>query len=95
MSAYVLIDFEVTDPEGFKEYRPLATPSVSHYGGKLLAGRSAPTILEGEWHIHQLSIGEFASLEQALAWYNSEEYAPAKAIRLRTTRSKVMIVPGV
>lgn len=79
MAGYILIDLEITDPEGFQEYLKLAGPTVKQYGGKVLIGGAASETLEGELAPHLLSVGEFESVEQALCWYNSEEYAPAKS----------------
>jgi len=78
MSGYILLDLEITDPEGFQEYLKLAGPTVKQYGGKVLVGGAVPQNLEGDWHPRLLSIGEFESVEQALRWYNSEEYALPK-----------------
>jgi uncharacterized protein (DUF1330 family) len=75
MAGYILIDLEITDPEGFQEYLKLAGPTVKQYGGKVLIGGAASETLEGDWHPHLLSVGEFESVEQALRWYNSGEYA--------------------
>jgi uncharacterized protein (DUF1330 family) len=95
MAGYVLIDLEITDPQGFQEYLKLAGPSVGQYGGKVLVGGAASQTLEGDWHPRVLSIGEFASVEQALRWYNSPEYAPAKAVRQRVSKGKAIVVPGI
>jgi uncharacterized protein (DUF1330 family) len=95
MAGYIVIDLEITDPEGWQEYLKLAGPSVRQYVGKILVGSKASQTLEGDWRPRVLSIGEFASVERALAWYNSPEYAPAKALRLRVTNSTAIVVPGV
>lgn len=95
MAGYILIDLEITDPQGFQEYLKLAAPTVKQYGGKVLAGGAPAQSLEGEWRPSLLSIGEFESIEQALAWYNSPEYAPAKALRLKVTRSKAVALKGL
>jgi len=95
MAAYVLIELEVTDPESFKEYGKLAGPTLKQFGGKLLAGAGASQTLDGDWHPHQLSIGEFESVEQALRWYNSPEYAPAKEVRFKAAKSRAIVVQGV
>jgi uncharacterized protein (DUF1330 family) len=95
MAGYILIDLEITDPAGFQEYLRLAGPTVKQYGGKVLVGGAFSETLEGDWHPHQLSIGQFESVEQALRWYNSEEYAPAKAIRLKVAKNKAIVVQGL
>jgi uncharacterized protein (DUF1330 family) len=95
MAGYVLIDLEIIDPEGFKEYIKLAAPTVQQYGGKVLVGATHSQTLEGDWHPHQLSIGEFESVEQALVWYHSPEYAPAKELRLKVAKNRAIVVQGI
>jgi uncharacterized protein (DUF1330 family) len=38
---------------------------------------------------------EFPSAERARAWWSSPEYAEAKALRLATARSKMILVEGL
>jgi uncharacterized protein (DUF1330 family) len=47
MAGYIMIDLEITDPEGFKEYLKLAGPTLKQYGGKVLIGGATPENLEG------------------------------------------------
>jgi uncharacterized protein (DUF1330 family) len=95
MAGYILLDLEITDPEGFQEYLKLAGPAVKQYGGKVLVGGAVPQNLEGDWHPRLLSIGESESVEQALRWYNSEEYAPAKVLRFKVAKNKGIVVQGL
>lgn len=37
MSAYVLVEVEVENPDGYAEYRPLAAESLAKHGGRYLA----------------------------------------------------------
>jgi uncharacterized protein (DUF1330 family) len=95
MAGYILIDLEITDPEGFQEYLKLAGPTLKQFGGKVLIGGAPSETLEGDWYPHLLSVGEFESVEQALRWYNSEEYTPAKALRFKVAKNKAIVVQGL
>jgi uncharacterized protein (DUF1330 family) len=75
MAAYVIVDLEVTDSEGFREYQKRAGSTIEHYGGKYLVRGGNHETLEGDWHLHRLVILEFPGVEQAKRWYHSEEYA--------------------
>jgi uncharacterized protein (DUF1330 family) len=46
MTAYVIVDINVTDPVGYEEYRKLAPAAVEHYGGKYLARGGKTETLE-------------------------------------------------
>ena len=59
-----------------------------------LSGGEKYENLEGDWHLHQLIMLEFSSVEQARRWYQSDEYAPVKDIRLKTALTQVILVQG-
>ena len=94
MTAYVIVDIEVTDPEGYKEYIKVAPPAVALYGGKYIARGGANETLEGEWQAKRLVILEFPDMEQAKKWLNSEEYAPARAMRHKYAKTNMVVVEG-
>jgi len=95
MSAYVIVDIEVTDPVGYDEYKSLAAAAVALYGGKYIARGGKNETLEGDWKPNRLVILEFPSTEQAKAWLYSSEYAPARAMRHKYAKSKMVIVEGI
>jgi len=94
MPAYVINDMDVTDPALLEEYKKLSPATVRQFGGRFLARGGALDVLEGEWRPKRLVILEFSDMAQARAWANSAEYAPAKQIRQRASRSNIIIVDG-
>ena len=94
MAAYMIVDNEVTDPEGFREYQKRVGSTLESYGGTFLVRGEKYENLEGDWHLHQLIMLEFPSVEQARRWYQSDEYAPVKDIRLKTAVTQVILVQG-
>jgi uncharacterized protein (DUF1330 family) len=92
MTAYVIVDIEVTDPEGYKEYIKLAPEAMKLYGRKYIARGGANETLEGDWQAKRLVILEFSSVEQAKNWLNSPEYAPARALRHQYARTNMVVV---
>jgi uncharacterized protein (DUF1330 family) len=95
MTAYVILDVEVTDPEGYKEYVKLAPEAVKLYGGKYIARGGQTETLEGKWQAKRLVILEFPSTEQAKNWLYSSEYAAARALRHQYARTNMVVVEGV
>ena len=95
MAAYVLVDIKVTDPAGYEEYKQLAPVSLRKYGGKYLVRGGVNETLEGEWVFNRLIILEFKSKEQAKAWLNSPEYAPARQLRHKYAESRMIVVESV
>ncbi|MDA1117410.1 MAG: DUF1330 domain-containing protein [Proteobacteria bacterium] len=94
MSAYVIVEVDVTDPAAYEEYRKLVPATVARFGGKFLVRGGATEVKEGEWKPKRLVVLEFASMDQARKWYHSPEYAPALALRLKAARSKMLLVEG-
>ena len=95
MSAYLVFDIDVKDPEAYKEYVRLARPTVAQYGGRVLALSDHVESLEGEWNPRRVVIIEFDSTDAARAWTDSPDYGRAKPIRHRTAKSNVVVVPGL
>lgn len=95
MAAYVINDMEITDPAVFEDYKKLSPATVAKYGGRFLSRGGATETLEGSWSPKRIVILEFASVAQAKAWASSPEYAPAKAIRQRASKSNLIVIEGV
>ena len=95
MAAYVIAEVEVTDPAGFEEYRKQVPATIAKYGGKYLARGGSTETREGDWRPKRLVILEFASMDQARRWYDSPEYAPVLAMRLKAARTKLLFADGL
>jgi uncharacterized protein (DUF1330 family) len=94
MTAYVISDIDVQDPEGYKEYIKAAPATVQMFGGRYLARGGPNETLEGEWQAKRLVILEFEDLQKAKAWVNSTEYAPARALRHKYAKTNMVVVEG-
>ncbi len=95
MPAYVIVEIEVTDPEGYAAYREQAPPIVAAFGGKYIVRGGALDVLEGEWQPKRLVILEFPTVDQAKAWWTSEEYSEPKQLRRQTTHTNMIVVEGL
>ena len=94
MSAYVIVDIEVIDPGRYEEYKKLAAPTVTAYGGRYVVRGGATETLEGDWVPKRFVVLEFETVEQAKAWWSSPEYAPAKALRQQTANTQMIVAEG-
>ncbi len=92
--AYVIVEIEVTDPVAYEAYKKQAPAAIAQYGGQYLARGGRVTGLEGDWQPKRLVLLEFPSMEQALAWWNSPEYAGPKAQRQASTHSRLVVLEG-
>jgi uncharacterized protein (DUF1330 family) len=95
MPAYIVVEVEVLDKERYENYKQMVPPSLAAYGGRFLVRGGAAETLEGTWSPKRLVILEFPSVERAKAWWESSEYADAKALRQATARTQMIVVEGV
>lgn len=95
MTAYFIVNLEVTSPRAFTEYSKKAPEIVSSYGGKYLVRGGEAELLEGAWQPKKVVILEFPSMARARKFYHSEDYKPLLALRAGSTHSEVVLVEGV
>lgn len=91
--AYWIARVDVTDPERYQDYVATAAPAMERHGARFLARGGPFHELEGTARTRNVVI-EFASMEDALACYNSAEYQEAKAIRQEVSEAELLIVEG-
>ena len=65
------------------------------YKGKILSVDENIGVLEGDWPFTRTVLFEFSSKEDALNWYNSEEYQLLAKHRFSASESNIIIVSGV
>jgi uncharacterized protein (DUF1330 family) len=95
MSAYVIAEIDITDPAAYEGYRKQVPAVIARYGGKYIVRGGKVESLEGGWSPRRIAVVEFPSMEQALKFYRSPEYAPLIKIRQKASRGKLVIVEGV
>jgi uncharacterized protein (DUF1330 family) len=81
MSAYVIAEFTVKDPDVYREkYASNAGKTAKEYGAEALAN-SIWEILDGDPMLSSGAIMRFPDRETALRWYNSPEYQQLIEVR--------------
>jgi uncharacterized protein (DUF1330 family) len=95
MSAYIIVDLEITDPVNYEEYKKLAGDTVEKYGGKYIVRGGNCETLEGDWNPKRIVVLQFDDVERAKAWLNSPEYAEPRQMRHRTATTRMIVVEGV
>ena len=96
MSAYVIVDTKINDPEAYEGYKALARPLVEKYGGIYRARGGDMDVVENElWTPTRIVMLEFPDMQTAHNFMNSEEYAPVKAIRNANAECTTIIIDGM
>lgn len=92
MSAFVLVEVDIHNPEVYEEYKKLTPGSIKPFGGKFVIRGLPVQVMEGEWKHDRLVLLEFPNKDKALEWYNSDEYQKAKNIRQKASVANFFIV---
>jgi uncharacterized protein (DUF1330 family) len=95
MPAYLIADTEITNPEKYEEYKRQVAPLVQRFGGRYCARGGGHQVLEGDWEPTRMVMLEFPDMDRLIAWYNSPEYAPMKAIRQQASKGRLIAVQGL
>jgi uncharacterized protein (DUF1330 family) len=96
VSAFVIAErVQVIDAEKLQRYLDAVSPTIEHHGGRYHVVSESVEALEGEWHPPALVVFEFPSRERALTWWNSDEYAPLKALRQEAAVYNMVLVEGL
>lgn len=95
MPAYIIVDIKINDTQMYEEYKKLTLASIAAYDGKFIVRGGATEILEGDWQPGRVVVLEFPDAARAKQWWNSSEYAAAKAIRQSAANTKMILIEGV
>lgn len=96
MAAYVISEVEILDETQGQRYRDLAAESIARHGGRYIVRGVRPEVPEGDWAAAQrVVVVEFPTMEQLRAWYASDDYAEALAIRDTALTRRLLFVDGV
>lgn len=95
MSAYLIAEVDVTDPVQYEKYKILSTAAMKAHGAELCVRGGAVVALEGAWHPERMVMLKFPTVATAQAFYDSPDYAQARAARTDAAHVKMLILQGV
>ncbi|MFZ5999810.1 MAG: DUF1330 domain-containing protein [Bacteroidota bacterium] len=95
MKGYIIVDVTIHDPVRYDDYKQLTPASLLPFEGKFIVRGGKTETLEGDWNTGRIVVLEFPSVERAKAWWSSDGYAPAKALRQATAYTKMIVTEGV
>jgi uncharacterized protein (DUF1330 family) len=95
MPAFIIVDVRITNLARYEDYKKQTPATLAAFDGKFIVRGGKTETLEGEWQPGRIVVLEFPSMEKAKAWWSSDGYAPAKALRQATSVTKMIMVEGV
>ena len=95
MSAYLLIDLNVTELEGFMRYAERIPEMIRQHGGRYLVQGVEPTVVEASGDQFERSVViEFPTRDAAERFLDERSRSDLHAIWAETTRSRILLVDG-
>lgn len=94
MTAYIIAHVNVEDRDAYREYMRHTPRVIQKFGGRFIARGGEMVTLEGPTETLRVVLLEFPSMEQAKAFYDSEDYARTKKLREGSGSAKFVLVDG-
>jgi uncharacterized protein (DUF1330 family) len=94
MPAYIIARVDVTNPTQYAQYTARTPRVVAHFGGRFIVRGAATATLEGADETRRVVVIEFPTLEQAQAFYASEQYQVVKALRAGAADGQFLLFDG-
>lgn len=94
MTAYLIANVNVHDPDAYEGYRSRTGAIVERHGGRFIVRGGTVHQLEGDPWAHRLVIIQFPDLEAAKGFYDCAEYQEVIPLRTRASDGALMIVEG-
>lgn len=96
MTAYLIVDSQLTDPDHYENYKLQAKPVVEQFGGEYLARGGALSVKETDlWSPSRIVVIRFPSRDQAERFYQSPQYQAVLPISKASARRTVFILDGL
>lgn len=94
MSAYLIANYKITNPDGYASYPPAVAPTLQPFGGELIVADFASEAVEGE-PLPVSIVVRFPDRESLKNWYHSEAYQAVIGLRIDNTEGSVAFVDGM
>jgi uncharacterized protein (DUF1330 family) len=95
MTAYVLAQLSIHDPQRYAAYATSFLETLSPYDGRLLVADERPDVVGGEWPHHKVVLLAFPSRGDADRWASSPVYQRIAIDREASTDAVVLVLRGI
>ncbi|MES2976899.1 MAG: DUF1330 domain-containing protein [Pseudomonadota bacterium] len=95
MTAYVIFDVEIHNPERYQAFMQQVKPALADAGARYLARGGAHKVYEGDWLPRRIVILEFPSVKAWEDFYLGPVYQGLKAVRDECSSARLVSVEGL
>ena len=94
MSAYIVYQADVYDPEQYELYKAEAGPALAAAGARYLVRGGDIEVLEGDAPSGRTVIIEFPTKDAAVAFFHGPEYTRIRQLRANAAHARMYVVEG-
>jgi uncharacterized protein (DUF1330 family) len=95
MTAYLIVDLDIHNPEGFQEYQNNVSSFIAKHGGRYIVRGGEFDVIEGHFKPHRLVIFEFPNRRSIRNMFADEGYLKLAQVRFRTAKTIAVAVDGI
>lgn len=95
MAVYIVAQITINDRDRYARYEAGFMDIFARHSGRMIAVDEEPELLEGEWPCTRTVIIEFPSRDEAMAWYQSEDYQALAQHRFAASVAHIALVAGL
>jgi uncharacterized protein (DUF1330 family) len=95
MTAFIIAEVEVTDPDIYADYRAQTPAAIGAHGGRFIVRGGQVEPKEGTPPAGRVVVIEFPDMAAARRFYDSPEYRKILPLRQQASRSRLYFVEGV
>lgn len=94
MSAYLIANYTITNPDGYAAYPPAVAPTLAPFGGELIVADFDSEAVEGAPSPVSIVV-RFPDRQSARDWYNSDAYQAVVGLRVENTEGMLLFAEGL
>jgi uncharacterized protein (DUF1330 family) len=94
VSAYLIVDLDIHDLDGYQKYREGVPALIAKHGGEYLVRGGEFEVIEGDWRPHRLVLFRFPDRQAIRDFFADPDYAEFKNIRFKTAKTAAVAVDG-
>ncbi len=95
MSAYLIVDTVLSDPDRYEAYKDKVPGLVKKHGGEYLVRDGEFEVIEGNWQPNRLVLLRFPDRQAIHNLFNDPDYQPLKELRQQIATSNIVAVDGL
>jgi len=95
LTHYIVAQIDIVDRETYAKYEAGFMEIFVKYDGTMLAVDEDPKLLEGSWPYTRTVLISFPSQEQAMDWYQSDEYQALAQHRFASSSANISVIKGL